>query len=62
VGLASNEVYDEVEARVGPAVPTVTGIPYPHKPSHLSVGPRKIGGLTSLTASGWWLVASEVCG
>jgi hypothetical protein len=36
------------EHQPGPAVPTVTGIPYPHNPPHHSVGPRKIGGLTSL--------------
>jgi hypothetical protein len=34
--------------QVGPAVPTVTGIPYLHKPSHLFVGAQNIGRLTSL--------------
>jgi hypothetical protein len=36
--------------QVGPALPTVTGIPYLHEPSHLLVGAQNIGRLTSLTA------------
>ncbi len=43
--MTSKEVWYEV---VGPAVPTVTGIPYLQKPSLLLVGALSIGRLTSL--------------